>query len=230
LGLSNEQIVDRVRAFAPDLIGLTIPFSCQHYVAHAVAQCLKQEFPNVILVAGGNHVTAAPEQIDRRHIDYLILGEGEQALTLIDALNRNRSVTASRAFTRAAATYRCAPSSRRWTSYPFRPLTASAEQLWQTGKRWINMIATRGRVYDCSLPIHTIMDTCAAAASKTLSQRSSTGTGLTRYGNLLEDDNLTVNCAWAKRFSRPGRAPLQHPLHGAQRSAGRFDRSGMLTS
>ncbi len=208
LGLSNEHIVERVRAFAPDLIGLTIPFSCQHDLAHVVAQCLKQAYPDVILVAGGNHVTAVPEQIDRHDIDYLILGEGEQALPqLIDALNHNRPVDGiPGVHARGTVTYQCAPFIEVLDELPYPAIDLlPLEKIWQSGKRWINMIATRGCVYDCSFcSIHTIMGYKLRRRSieNVVAEVEHWYETYHIEEIYFEDDNLTVNRAWAKQLFR----------------------------
>ena len=40
-GLSDDEIIDRINRFDPDMVALSIPFSCQHYIALHVAGVLK---------------------------------------------------------------------------------------------------------------------------------------------------------------------------------------------
>jgi hypothetical protein len=52
VGLSNEQIIEQIGKFNPDLIGIAIPFSYQHHMAMKLAATIKLTFPELTLVAG----------------------------------------------------------------------------------------------------------------------------------------------------------------------------------
>ncbi|MCJ7825982.1 MAG: cobalamin B12-binding domain-containing protein, partial [Anaerolineales bacterium] len=93
LGLSDEQILNRIDSAAPDLVGITVPFSCQHDLAVKLAAKIKARFPHVILVAGGNHISGYVDDEALDVFDYRILGEGEYALLeLIRSLNQDEEV------------------------------------------------------------------------------------------------------------------------------------------
>ena len=208
LGLSDEQILERIHEYRPDLIGITIPFSCQHYVGMSIARVIKERFPNVVLVVGGNHVTGAPEQIDRSVIDYLVLGEGEYTFrTLIELLNNGQPVMAVPGIVSGDS------SAYLWSEYiddldnlPFPALDLlPLSKIWSSGHRWINMVATRGCVFDCSFcSIHTIMGRKIRRRSiENILSEIKHWKKLSRINEIyFEDDNLTADKRWAKELFR----------------------------
>jgi anaerobic magnesium-protoporphyrin IX monomethyl ester cyclase len=205
LGLSDEQIIEFINNWIPDLIGISIPFSCQHYVAHKIARLIKRLFPNMTIVTGGNHVTAIPEKIDVDCFDYLIHGEGEYSfLQLLEELNNcNSTIQIPRIY----------PNSNSRLDFidnlddlPFPALDLlPLSKLWHGRRRWINMIATRGCVYNCVFcSIHTVM-------GHTIRRRSVVNViaEILKWENAyhiqeiyFEDDNLTADKQWAKDLFR----------------------------
>jgi radical SAM superfamily enzyme YgiQ (UPF0313 family) len=84
--LGVEEIVKRVVAEAPDVVGVT----CKSlFMPNVTKLCplLKEALPMVPIVAGGNHVTALPEETLREipSIDAIVLGEGEQTFSILTA-------------------------------------------------------------------------------------------------------------------------------------------------
>lgn len=208
LGLSDGKILERIDAFKPELIGITIPFSCQHYVAMAIGRTIKERFPGVIIVAGGNHVSAVPYEIDRTIFDYLVIGEGENALLqLIQALDSHNSAETIPGILAANATdYGRGPYIEPLDDLPYPALDLlPLQKLWASGRRWINMVATRGCVFDCNFcSIHTVM-------GRKIRRRSVDNiiSELNHWKKLyhiqevyFEDDNLTMHRQWAKELFR----------------------------
>lgn len=208
VGLSDEQILERIREFAPDLIGLSIAFSYQHHMGQRLAQTIKTAFPDVLLAAGGNHITAAPEEIDRAFIDYLILGEGEYALLdLIRAINASQPVEDIPGIApRNISTFERAPFITELDALPFPAIDLlPVEKLWGRGRRWINMVATRGCVYDCVFcSIHTIMGYKIRRRSvENVIAEIKHWYRIYKIQEIyFEDDNLTTNQKWAKELFR----------------------------
>jgi radical SAM superfamily enzyme YgiQ (UPF0313 family) len=92
-GLSDEEIVRRVRDFSPDVIGINAFAAVYHRDVVALAKLLKKEFPNSLIVAGGNQATLMPELLLRDAdgaIDFLVLYEGEEALAKIIGLQKQK--------------------------------------------------------------------------------------------------------------------------------------------
>ena len=76
---SMEEIKEKVRAFAPDLIGHSV-MSQQYDWSVKVAEALREEF-GIPQVIGGVHVTMVPDDVVRdAHYEYICVGEGEYAL------------------------------------------------------------------------------------------------------------------------------------------------------
>jgi anaerobic magnesium-protoporphyrin IX monomethyl ester cyclase len=200
-GLSDEQIIGYVSHYLPDLIGISIPFSCQHYVGHRIARLIKQLNPNIPIVSGGNHVTAASEKIGADCFDYLIMGEGEYSfLHLLDELN-NYGETDHIA--------RIYPNGNRNPDHimnlddlPFPALDLMPlSKLWYSRPRWINMVATRGCIFNCIFcSIHTIMGYTIRRRSveNVISEIMKWKHEYRIQEVYFEDDNLTANRRWAK--------------------------------
>lgn len=79
-GLSPSEIVSRVN---PDtrLIGIRSAFSFAFSTVAELATLLKEAFPHVPVVVGGDHASALPEfTLNNSRVDYVAVGEGESIL------------------------------------------------------------------------------------------------------------------------------------------------------
>ena len=208
VGLSDEAIIAIIRDFGPDLIGVSIPFSCQHYLAHELVNKIREEFPEVLVVAGGNHVSAVPEKMDQDLFDYLIIGEGELAFQhLIDALNNGEAINWQQGVvTKTSLIHHHAPFIHDLNQLPFPAIDLlPVRKLWGNGRRWINMVATRGCVYDCNFcAIHTIMGYPIRRRSveNVIAEIEHWKKTFNIQEIYFEDDNLTTNRKWAKELFR----------------------------
>ena len=85
-GLHPDEVVARV----PDnsrLIGISCYFSVEWPLCRELIAKLRRRFPNALLVGGGEHATAMPENTLRdSELDALILGEGEE--TVVELVDR----------------------------------------------------------------------------------------------------------------------------------------------
>lgn len=207
-GLSDEKIVNYIGAYNPDLIGMTIPFSCQHYLAMSIARVIKDTFPQITIVAGGNHVSAVPQDIDRTVMDYLITGEGEYSLlALIRALNTGQPTESILGVaSRNSINFTCPKHIEDLDRLPFPAIDLlPLEKLWSAGRRWINMVATRGCVYNCNFcSIHTIMGRKIRRRSieNVVSEIAHWKSIFKIQEVYFEDDNLTAKRSWAKQLFR----------------------------
>jgi anaerobic magnesium-protoporphyrin IX monomethyl ester cyclase len=76
-GLTFDEIVDRIPALT-DCIGVSTQFSFEWPVCRKLLQKIRQRFPETLLIAGGEHVTAVPEfSLADSPLDAIIVGEGE---------------------------------------------------------------------------------------------------------------------------------------------------------
>jgi radical SAM superfamily enzyme YgiQ (UPF0313 family) len=138
----------------------------------------------------------------------LIVGEGEIAfLELVQALNREESVTQIKGIkSKTSLTYHRAAFIENLDELPFPALDLlPLPKLWGSRKRWINMVATRGCVYDCNFcSIHTIMGHKIRRRSieNVIAEIRHWHEMYKIQEIYFEDDNLTTNQNWAKELFR----------------------------
>ncbi len=88
-GLTYDQIMNKIAAWKPDVVGLSCIFSNQWPATRELAKRIKAADPDVIVVAGGGHTTFLSELcMEDAPIDFIIRGEGEESF--VDLLNRIR--------------------------------------------------------------------------------------------------------------------------------------------
>jgi anaerobic magnesium-protoporphyrin IX monomethyl ester cyclase len=78
LGLSKEQITDRIRAWKPDLVVISVPFSGWWRTAFEVASAVKTADKEIKTALIGLHPSAKPlESLAHPNIDFVVMGEPE---------------------------------------------------------------------------------------------------------------------------------------------------------
>jgi radical SAM superfamily enzyme YgiQ (UPF0313 family) len=87
----DRMAADRVRAAAPDVVGLTVPFPGNLYGALRIARVVKRERPGAKVVLGGGYVNTELRQLTDPRVfdacDFITLDDGERPLlALIDHL------------------------------------------------------------------------------------------------------------------------------------------------
>jgi anaerobic magnesium-protoporphyrin IX monomethyl ester cyclase len=80
--MQTDRAVDEVLRLKPELVGITIHASAAHKTATKIAQNVKDQKPDTLLVAGGHHATFLPNELLREGFDVVALGEGDD--TIID--------------------------------------------------------------------------------------------------------------------------------------------------
>jgi radical SAM superfamily enzyme YgiQ (UPF0313 family) len=83
VGLSDKEILERIRAENPEYIGMSIFASCNHTPSIELAKLIKSNFPDIKIVAGGAHATDMAERVLRDSegaIDYCVKGDGQFVL------------------------------------------------------------------------------------------------------------------------------------------------------
>ena len=77
-GLTPEEILEKIdpNTF---IFGISLMFSAEWFAHRSLIESIKKKFPNIIIIAGGEHATAIPEYTLRNcpSIDYIIKGERE---------------------------------------------------------------------------------------------------------------------------------------------------------
>jgi anaerobic magnesium-protoporphyrin IX monomethyl ester cyclase len=93
LGLSFSRTVDEILRENPRYVGLSCTTASVENAAR-IARAVKEKSPQILVLTGGPHITALPEETFRRFpdFDFGILGEGETALVdLLEALEGEKN-------------------------------------------------------------------------------------------------------------------------------------------
>ena len=92
VGLSNEQIAERLKGFRPDVVGIEVPFSGWSRTAFQVASVSKGLKKDVTVFLDGQHPTAMPKEcLSNPNVDFVVIGERENTvLELVDELEKDR--------------------------------------------------------------------------------------------------------------------------------------------
>ena len=85
-GLSQDDIISKISSDV-EVIGVSCGFSFEWPTCRELIAGIRKRFPDVLLVGGGEHVTAVPVQsIEGSELDIGVLGEGEEtALEIVNA-------------------------------------------------------------------------------------------------------------------------------------------------
>lgn len=94
-GLGYGDLIKRLQAINPKFVGITAmtPHIMQ---ANKLAETIKKELPETVIILGGAHISAVPEETMRRFpdIDIGVIGEADYSLPeLLDALNSGKSAS-----------------------------------------------------------------------------------------------------------------------------------------
>ena len=163
-GLTENEVVGRIPVDT-ELIGLSCMFSYQWITIRSLIAAIKDRFPDVPLVIGGEHPTGLPEEVlTGSRADYVVLGEGEEtAATLAAALAEGRDVRElpGLGFRETDGGVRINPRRPRMAAIDDIPLPAwhlfkldayiSYNQPHGASRgRFIPMLATRGCPFSCT--------------------------------------------------------------------------------
>lgn len=96
-GLSIAGVMDRLREFSPDVVGISTPFSPTYPVVEDIAEAIKRYDPTIVTVTGGNHPTFLARECFLRpkgeFLDYIVMGEGEGPfLQLLEAIDQGAPI------------------------------------------------------------------------------------------------------------------------------------------
>lgn len=96
LGFQNEDIVRKVGMLRPKVVGFSA-LTVNYHRALACAQHVRTAFHDILVILGGHHATITPREIVRNAdcFDLVVIGEGE--LTLLDILQKYKSLDFQRA-------------------------------------------------------------------------------------------------------------------------------------
>ena len=109
IGQSDEQIKKVISDFSPDVVAISVLFSNFLNSAHNIAKLAKEVNKDIKVVLGGNHISNAVidygfskdpksnlpdyiEDLENPYIDYAMIGEGENPITmLVDCIVNNKN-------------------------------------------------------------------------------------------------------------------------------------------
>jgi len=163
-GLSAEAITARVDP-RTQVVGLSCMFSQEWLQTRQLARHLRERFPSIPIVGGGEHVTALPEWslADCDALDVCVLGEGEETmLELVEAIAAGRppGTVAGTVVRDGAITRRAPPRARirkidniplpAWDLVPLRSYLDHGFGFGVNRGRSMPMLATRGCPYQCT--------------------------------------------------------------------------------
>jgi radical SAM superfamily enzyme YgiQ (UPF0313 family) len=171
-GLTAPEVVERLPPDV-DVIGISCMYSNEWMYSKVVVSALAERFPDVPLVAGGEHVTADPEYSMRSApgLQCCVLGEGEETFVdLVDALTHGRPLSevpgiAFRGDDGSVVT--TGPRSRiravddiplpSWEESPLENYLAHGLGMASIRGRNMPMIASRGCPYQCTFCSNPVM-------------------------------------------------------------------------
>ena len=96
VGLSTKQILQRLASKNFNVLFVSLMFSHDWPMSKSIIQTIKKKYPNVLLVCGGEHISASPEfcMKDCPEIDICVLGEGEEtSVDLLKTFEQKKSLS-----------------------------------------------------------------------------------------------------------------------------------------
>ena len=82
-GLGNQEIIDRIKGFSPQLVVITVPFSGWSTAAFDVAATVKNVNKAIAVALFGLHPSARPNEcLKQENVDFVVIGEPE--LTVLE--------------------------------------------------------------------------------------------------------------------------------------------------
>lgn len=90
-GLSDVQISEEIKSFAPDIVGISSMFTPYFKDGHNIARIVKEYKKNVLVVFGGVHAsTFYNSTMKDTNVDLLVVGEGENTICEVAERFKNK--------------------------------------------------------------------------------------------------------------------------------------------
>lgn len=165
IGLTLPEIVEAAWDNAPDIVGISVPFTSRLKAAVEIGQALRKVMRSVPLVAGGMHATVDPETLLNNGFDAVLLGEAEASLPkyLEGTRESHQGETALEGIAvKRDEQIQIAPQTGHIANldalpFPARDLVPFEQYLRRSGGRWIrpglgvaSLITSRGCPYRCT--------------------------------------------------------------------------------
>lgn len=216
-GISDEEIVERIDPRS-SVIGVTCMFSYDWPFVRNLVEAIRERFPTLPIVVGGEHVSAMPGFVlaDCPAVDVVVRGEGEETVcALLDALLLGGELAGVEgiSFRAGDGTVSTPPRRRiraidaiprpRWDLVPIENYLAHGYGYGVNRGRSMPVIATRGCPYQCTFCSNPQMWTTAWRPRDPEQVLDEIETYLTKYGatNIdFYDLTLIVDPRWLRRF------------------------------
>lgn len=79
--MTPQVFTNTLRSLQPDIVGITIPMDQFSASGHLAAKLIKSISPDIKVILGGVYATVNPEiAVEDKHVDYVIIGEGEYVI------------------------------------------------------------------------------------------------------------------------------------------------------
>lgn len=223
VGLCKKEIKNRIRKFAPDIVGITMPFTAQSKAGHEMARLVKEVDRKIKIVVGGSYPTTYSETIlDDKNIDYAIKGEGELSfLSLVKQIEKKNNKydkvpgLVFRKDNRIKINKPGLPLtdldnySVAWELLPMEKYFEAAKNIRSSrsistfGKRWATIYTSRGCPFTCSFCAgHLVMGRMwrPRSVDNVISEMEYLITKYKVQHFDIEDDNFTSNKERAKKI------------------------------
>jgi anaerobic magnesium-protoporphyrin IX monomethyl ester cyclase len=162
-GLSTAQILERIPP-ATDVVGLSCNFSTLWPIVRQIAEAVRGQFPKALIVLGGEHGTAVPENVLKTSdFDVVVLGEGEETfVSVVRSWRQGSGFDAVEGIAyRVDGEIHCGSISNRirnvndiappdWASFPLEEYIERHQINGVNIGRSMPILATRGCPYQCT--------------------------------------------------------------------------------
>lgn len=170
-GLTIDETIARIHP-STDLIGVSVMFTQDWPWIRLFLRSLRTAFPNALIVAGGEHITALPEfsLTECPEIDFCVLGEGEETIVdLVRHLGNPETLeqVPGIAFRREGRLIRTTPRERirsvdsiprpAWEHFPVEVYLENRNAHGVYYGRTMGILATRGCPYKCTFCSNPVM-------------------------------------------------------------------------
>ena len=163
LGLNIPNTLDKIDPVT-EIFCLSFMFTNNWLHDRELVRAIKNAYPKSIIVAGGEHATAAPELcLNQSPIDYIVMGEGEQTIVeLLDAIKNNKDIdkVSSIVFKKQGELFKTIRRRRiqeikeipwpAWHLFPLEKYFSNEISYGVYRGRTLPVMATRGCPYECT--------------------------------------------------------------------------------
>ncbi|MDD5269591.1 MAG: radical SAM protein [Candidatus Omnitrophica bacterium] len=74
---SNEELIGRIRAYSPDVVGISATVSTSYKFVKEISALIKKELPGIKVIIGGGLSAAAEVVMNNTAVDIVVVGEGD---------------------------------------------------------------------------------------------------------------------------------------------------------